>query len=75
MLTTIDEEVLELWTRRVTSIPITRPAKGFESTLFSWKMSPAAFPEKTHILVTHNKFGNFVVLKHGPLKTRKVDLA
>jgi len=54
MLTTIDEEVLELWTRRVTSIPITRPAKGFESTLFSWKMSPAAFPEKTHILVTHN---------------------
>lgn len=55
MVTTIDEEVLELWTRSVTSIPITRPARGFDSTVFSWKMSPAALPEKKYIFVMHDE--------------------
>ncbi|KAG7264654.1 hypothetical protein CRUP_032061 [Coryphaenoides rupestris] len=41
MLTTIEEEVEELCTSRVTSTPITRPAKGLASTELSWKMSPA----------------------------------
>lgn len=44
MLTTMDEDVLELWTMTVTSTPITSPATGFANTTLSWKISPAAFP-------------------------------
>lgn len=46
MLTTMDEEVLELWTNTVTRTPITRPATGLDNTTLSWKISPAAFPLK-----------------------------
>lgn len=48
MLTTMEEEVLELCTSTVTNTPITSPATGLASTAFSWKMSPATFPERTH---------------------------
>ena len=44
MLTTMEEDVLELCTRTVTKTPITSPATGLDSTTLSWKMSPAAFP-------------------------------
>ena len=44
MLTTMEEEVDELWTSRVTRTPMTKPARGFERTELSWKMSPAALP-------------------------------
>ena len=47
MLTTMEEEVLELWTRTVTMTPMTSPATGFDNTAFSWKMSPAALPVRT----------------------------
>lgn len=44
MLTTIEEEVDELWTSRVTSTPMTRPARGLDKTELSLKMSPAVLP-------------------------------
>lgn len=44
MLTTMEEDVLELCTRTVTSTPMTRPATGLESTTLSLKMSPATLP-------------------------------
>lgn len=44
MLTTIEEEVDELWTNSVTRIPITNPATGFDRTVLSWKMLPAVLP-------------------------------
>ncbi len=70
MLTTIDEEVLELWTRSVTSIPITSPAKGFDSTEFFWKISPAALPEKqkTHSLciTNNNEIALFKIIQLQP---------
>lgn len=44
MLTTIEEDVLELWTRTVTSTPMTKPATGLDSTTLSLKMSPAILP-------------------------------
>lgn len=44
MLTTMEEEVDELWTSRVTRTPMTRPARGLDSTVLSWKMSPAVLP-------------------------------
>lgn len=49
MLTTIEEEVLELCTSTVTNTPITKPATGLDNTTLSWKMSPAALPVRTHI--------------------------
>lgn len=51
MLTTIEEEVLELCTSTVTNTPITSPATGLDSILLSWKMSPAALPTHTHAWV------------------------
>lgn len=47
MLTTIEEEVLELCTSTVTNTPITSPATGLANTTLSWKMSPAALPVHT----------------------------
>lgn len=47
MLTTIEEEVLELCTSTVTNTPITSPATGLPNTALSWKMSPAALPVHT----------------------------
>lgn len=44
MLTTMEEEVDELWTSSVTRMPITSPATGLDRTLLSWKMFPAARP-------------------------------
>lgn len=44
MLTTMEEDVLELWTRTVTSTPMTSPATGLDSTTFSLKMSPVTLP-------------------------------
>lgn len=44
MLTTMEEEVDELWTNRVTRTPMTRPARGLDKTELSWKISPAALP-------------------------------
>lgn len=44
MLTTMEEEVDELWTSSVTRMPITSPATGLERTQLSWKMFPAALP-------------------------------
>lgn len=44
MLTTMEEDVLELCTRTVTSTPMTRPATGLDSTTLSLKMSPATLP-------------------------------
>lgn len=46
MLTTMEEEVDELWTSSVTKTPMTRPARGLDKTELSWKMLPAALPEK-----------------------------
>ncbi len=70
MLTTIDEEVLELWTRSVTSIPITSPAKGFDSTEFSWKISPAALPEKQKMyslcITNNNEIALFKIIQLKP---------
>lgn len=43
-LTTMEEEVDELWTSTVTKIPTTSPATGLDSTTLSWKMSPATLP-------------------------------
>lgn len=43
-LTTIEVEVLELWTRTVTSIPTTSPATGLEKTVLFLNMSPATLP-------------------------------
>lgn len=43
-LTTMEVEVLELWTRTVTSIPTTSPATGLENTLLFLNMSPATLP-------------------------------
>ncbi len=40
-LTTKEVDVLELWTRTVTSIPTTIPATGLERTALSLNMSPA----------------------------------
>lgn len=54
MLTTMEEEVLELCTRTVTNTPITNPATGFDNTALSWKMSPAALPVDTHTGQQHN---------------------
>lgn len=48
MLTTMDEEVLELCTSTVTNTPMTSPATGLDSTALSLKMSPAALPVYTH---------------------------
>lgn len=47
MLTTIEEEVLELCTSTVTNTPITNPATGLANTTLSWNMSPAALPRCT----------------------------
>lgn len=44
MLTTMEEEVDELWTSSVTRIPMTNPATGLDRTALSWKMLPAALP-------------------------------
>lgn len=44
MLTTMEEEVLELCTRTVSNTPITSPAIGFDSTALSLKISPATLP-------------------------------
>lgn len=44
MLTTMEEDVLELCTRTVTNTPMTNPATGLDSTALSWKMSPATLP-------------------------------
>lgn len=44
MLTTMEEDVLELWTSTVTSTPMTSPATGLDSTTLSLKMSPAILP-------------------------------
>lgn len=44
MLTTMEEEVDELWTSRVTRTPMTKPARGLDKILLSWKMSPAVLP-------------------------------
>lgn len=44
MLTTMEEEVDELWTSSVTRIPSTSPATGLDRTKVSWKMLPAALP-------------------------------
>lgn len=44
MLTTMEEEVDELWTSSVTRMPITSPATGLDRTQLSWKMFPAALP-------------------------------
>lgn len=41
MLTTMEEDVLELCTRTVTSTPRTSPATGLDSTTLSLKASPA----------------------------------
>lgn len=59
MLTTMDEEVLELCTSTVTRMPITRPATGFASTAFFWKMLPATLPEhmQTH---AHTHTGSII---------------
>lgn len=48
MLTTIEEEVLELCTSTVTNTPITSPATGLANTTLSWKMSPATLPAHKH---------------------------
>lgn len=49
MLTMMDEEVLELCTRTVTSTPITSPATGLDIIELLLKNCPATFPEKqTH---------------------------
>lgn len=45
MLTTMEEEVDELCTSRVTRTPMTRPANGLDKTELSWKMSPAVLPK------------------------------
>lgn len=47
MLTTIEEEVDELWTSRVTRMPMTTPARGLDKTVLSWKMLPAVLPGHT----------------------------
>lgn len=47
MLTTMDEEVLELCTRTVTSTPITSPATGLDIMELLLKNCPATFPEKS----------------------------
>lgn len=47
MLTTMEEEVLELWTITVTNTPMTSPATGLASTILSLKISPAALPVHT----------------------------
>lgn len=52
MLTTMDDEVLELCTNTVTNTPITRPATGFARITFSLKMSPAALPARKTSKVT-----------------------
>lgn len=44
MLTTMEDDVLELCTRTVTSTPMTSPATGLDSTTLSLKMSPATLP-------------------------------
>ena len=44
MLTTMEEDVLELCTRTVTSTPMTSPARGLDSTMLSLKMSPVTLP-------------------------------
>lgn len=44
MLTTMEEDVLELCTRTVTSTPMTSPATGLDSTTLSLKMSPVILP-------------------------------
>lgn len=44
MLTTMEEDVLELCTSTVTSTPMTSPATGLDSTTLSLKMSPATLP-------------------------------
>lgn len=44
MLTTMEEDVLELCTRTVTSTPRTSPATGLDSTTLSLKASPATLP-------------------------------
>lgn len=44
MLTTMEEDVLELCTRTVTSTPMTSPARGLDSTTLSLKMSPVTLP-------------------------------
>lgn len=46
MLTTMDVEVLELWTSTVTRIPTTSPATGLDRMALSLKISPATFPEE-----------------------------
>lgn len=48
MLTTMEEEVLELCTSTVTNTPITSPATGLDNTTLSLKISPAALPAHTH---------------------------
>lgn len=46
MLTTMDEEVLELCTMTVTSTPITSPATGLDKMELLLKNCPATFPER-----------------------------
>lgn len=40
MLTMMEEEVEELWTRTVVRMPIITPTTGFCSKSFCWKISP-----------------------------------
>lgn len=44
MLTTMEDDVLELCTRTVISTPMTSPATGLDSTTLSSKMAPATLP-------------------------------
>ena len=66
MLTTMEDEVLELWTSSVTSTPITRPARGLESTALSWKISPAVFPNgiysRKEAIMSVNRIGTTLSL-------------
>lgn len=51
MLTTIEEEVLELCTRTVTRTPITIPATGLDIMELLLKNCPATFPEENKCTV------------------------
>lgn len=64
MLTTIEEEVLELCTSTVTNTPITSPATGLPNTALSWKMSPAALPVRTHTQTASGKKNSTAYMLH-----------
>lgn len=51
MLTTMDEDVLELCTMTVTSTPITSPATGLAMMELLLKNWPATFPERQMVVV------------------------